>query len=308
MIGCRRTAARRAAGRGPSSDGEDATRPRHGLRCERPGGLACGRRARTVVASAATQALRTRNGPPHGDRCVDRREPRNRCDRTRHDRDDVDGRCRGRGRSRCPGPPLARRRPFRRPDPGDERVRRSHRRRGRGVPRGRRRPRGQGGREGPTPRPEDDRPQHPDRPQVGHRRRGRRGGLPACHDRGRRRRARRRRRGGRQGAQPPSPGRGREGARRGHHARHLRDPRARLGDGCRRRRAEDAGGRASSRRSRSTRRRPGRSRRPRPRWRRRPHPRSQPEFAAEQDPFGERPAPDIGKQGRRRPGTWQRST
>ena len=45
-----------------------------------------------------------------------------------------------------------------------------------------------------------------------------------------------------------------------------------LGVGCRRRRAEDAGGRAESRRSRSMRRRPARSRRPRPRQRRRTRP------------------------------------
>ena len=56
--------------------------------------------------------------------------------------------------------------------------------------------------DGRHPRREDDRPQHPDRPQVGDRRRRRRRGLPAGHPGRRRGDARRRGRGGRQGAQP----------------------------------------------------------------------------------------------------------
>ena len=56
----------------------------------------------------------------------------------------------------------------------------------------RRRPRRQGRRRRPDPRREDDRPQHPDRAQVGDRRRRRRGRLPAGDPRGRCGRARRR--------------------------------------------------------------------------------------------------------------------
>ena len=128
----------------------------------------------------------------------------------------------------------------------------------------RRRPGRQGRRQRQAPRREDDRPQHPHGPQVGHRRRCRRGGLPARHDRRRCRRARRRRRGCRQGTQPLPPARGREGARRRHHPGHLRDPGARhrartprpSRPRCRRPR--------KSRSSRSTRRPPEPSRKPPP--------------------------------------------